>query len=159
MDSCRAELGPVPNRHLRMTAHRLLFVYGTLRREAPGNPRHLLDSDAAYVDTGTSQGKLYDLGAYPGLIASSNPNDRVVGEIYKLRAPRLLLPRLDAYEGRSYHRVVGKVETQRGEHLQAWVYVYGGPRTGRSRIASGDYLAHLQRNPSSRRAASRVSLS
>ena len=87
-------------------------MYGTLRREAPGNPSRMLDNGAAYMDAGSYQGKLYDLGAYPVLIASSNLHDQVVGDIYKLRMPHLLLARLDAYEGRQYRREAGTVETR-----------------------------------------------
>ena len=118
----------------------------------------MLEKDAEYVETGVYQGKLYDLGAYPALFASSNPHDHVVGDIYKLRMPHLLLPRLDAYEGRQYHRKACTVETPHGECLKAWIYLYRGPQAGRSRIESGDYLVHLQHNELSRRAASRVSL-
>ena len=143
----------VRHRGLRLKAHRLLFVYGTLRRGTPGGARRLLDERAVYLDAGAYQGKLYDLGAYPGLTSSPDPADRVIGDVYALHAPRRTLPRLDAYEGGDYRRRVGVVETRTHGRIQAWVYLYQGGLAGRCRIKGGDYLAHLRRNPAARRAA------
>ena len=149
----RALLHTVRDRGLRLKAHRLLFVYGTLRRGAPGAARRLLEGPAVYLDAGTYQGKLYDLGAYPGLTSSTDPADRVIGDVYALRTPRRTLRRLDAYEGGDYCRRVGVVTTRRHGRLRAWIYLYQGSLAHRSRISGGDYLAHLRRSPAARRAA------
>src|ERR1044071_5082105 len=75
-----------------------LFVYGTLRRGGGAPLSKLLSERADLVGLGTFQGKLYDLGQYPGVIPSSNPADAVIGEIYVLHPDHSLLPILDAYE-------------------------------------------------------------
>ncbi|MCE2482433.1 MAG: gamma-glutamylcyclotransferase [Alphaproteobacteria bacterium] len=123
----------------------LLFVYGSLRAGIAGPAHHLLRGRADYLDGGMCQGRLYDLGDYPGLMPSADPGDRVVGEIYALRAARPALARLDRYEGRDYRRELGAVDSRRFGRLQAWLYYYAGALAAAPRIASGDYLAHLRR--------------
>ena len=129
-----------------------MFVYGTLRRDVPGVARRLLMDSADYLDAGAFYGRLYDLGAYPALTPSTDPADRVCGDVFALRTPRRTLPRLDRYEGQGYRRRVGIVETQRHGRVRAWVYLYLGSLEGQSPIAEGDYVAYLERNPSARRA-------
>jgi gamma-glutamylcyclotransferase (GGCT)/AIG2-like uncharacterized protein YtfP len=51
------------------------------------------------VGTGSFQGKLYDIGRYPGVVRSGRNTDRVMGEIYRLSEPRRALEILDEYEG------------------------------------------------------------
>jgi gamma-glutamylcyclotransferase (GGCT)/AIG2-like uncharacterized protein YtfP len=153
MPDRRAPPHTVRGRGFRLNAHRLLFVYGTLRRGTPGAARRLLEGSAVYLDAGTYQGKLHDLGAYPGLTSSTDPADQVIGDVYALRAPRRTLRRLDTYEGGDYCRRVGVVATRRHGRLQAWIYLFQGSLAHRSRISGGDYLAHLRCNPAARRAA------
>jgi pyruvate carboxylase len=45
-----------------------LFVYGTLRSQMNDPLHRLLETHAVLVGTGTFQGKLYDLGRYPGVV-------------------------------------------------------------------------------------------
>ena len=130
-------------------AGRLLFVYGTLRADVPGPARDLLSRHADYVDDGTCQGRLYDLGAHPAFTPSTSSEDRVVGEIYSLRASRRALARLDSYEGGDYRRRVGRVDSNRFGRLHAWIYFYFGALATYRRIESGDYLTHLRHNPGS----------
>ena len=146
MADLRRGLRAVPGRGPN-AACGLLFVYGSLRAGVPGPARQLLRGRADYLDAGMCQGRLYDLGAYPGLTPSADPDDRVVGEIYALRATRPALARLDRYEGRDYRRELGAVDSRRLGNLQAWLYYYAGALAGAPRIASGDYLAHLRRGP------------
>ncbi len=125
-----------------------LFVYGTLRR-AFGHPMHrLLARHADYAGEATYQGRLYDLGPYPGVLPSDQANEEVKGELYALypgtRAD--LLARLDAYEGCGppgealYRREKHVIYARDGAPVQAWVYLYNRPLTGARRIFSGDYL-------------------
>src|SRR5207244_1117859 len=61
-----------------------LFVYGTLRRDPAHEMFHLLARTAHFVGEARVAGRLYDLGAYPGMTLS--PNGKYVkGEIYEVR--------------------------------------------------------------------------
>lgn len=102
----------------------------------------LLEPGVEWVGPAHMRGRLYDLGAFPGL-ATGRPGDFVQGELYRLAgAAAPLLAALDRYEGRAFRRVVGEAVCADGTRLPAWVYLYAGPLRGRRRIASGDYLAH-----------------
>jgi gamma-glutamylcyclotransferase (GGCT)/AIG2-like uncharacterized protein YtfP len=71
----------------------LLFVYGTLRRDA-ANHREL--RDATFIGHARTQPKyeLVDMGGYPALLEGGA--DAVVGEVYEI--PGALLVALDAFE-------------------------------------------------------------
>lgn len=126
-----------------------LFVYGALRRQA-GHPmfrrmvRHAVPLGAA-----TWRGRLYRIAWYPGAVPSENPADTVVGEIYRLRSPRLILPTLDRFENcfsgqrqpTEFRREEHAVRLADGTDISAWVYVYNRAVAERRRIASGDFLA------------------
>src|SRR5690242_14359920 len=76
----------------------LLFVYGTLRA-ASGHPMHTrLRAEADFMGAGTFRGRLYDVGTFPGAVASRSNAERVSGEIYRLRDPARAFRMLDAYE-------------------------------------------------------------
>ena len=54
---------------MKMTHNKeYLFVYGTLRRGGGAPLSKLLGQQADLVGLGTFQGKLYDLGYYPGVV-------------------------------------------------------------------------------------------
>ena len=72
-----------------------LFVYGTLRSQMNDPLHRLLETQAVFVGTGFFQGKLYDIGRYPGAIRSRSNTDRVIGEIYQPSEPRRALEILD----------------------------------------------------------------
>lgn len=117
-----------------------LFVYGTLLHDHPTH--RLLGPGAERVGVASVQGRLYDLGAYPGLKPGGGPRDRVIGEVYRLHDTRRLLARLDRYEGcraGDYRRVLRTVRLKDDGHVRAWVYLYRGSVTGRARIPSGAY--------------------
>ena len=48
-----------------------LFVYGTLRKAASHPLHRTLAREARYAGTATFQGRLDDLGRYPGVVVSS----------------------------------------------------------------------------------------
>lgn len=129
--------------------HAYLFVYGTLRR-ALGHPMGRLLDDATCLGEGSVAGRLYDLGAYPGLIRARSARDRVRGEVYRLPQPKLLLQRLDAYEGcrrrdqvpDEYRRQTTRVRLDDGRIITAWVYVFNGATSARGCVVSGDYVRH-----------------
>jgi gamma-glutamylcyclotransferase (GGCT)/AIG2-like uncharacterized protein YtfP len=89
-------------------------------------------------------------------VLSDCADDRVTGEVYTLRRPTPTLALLDRYEGVAgtragelalYERVRFQVATDRQGSLNAWVYVFIGAVSHRSRIGSGDYFEHLRRHP------------
>jgi gamma-glutamylcyclotransferase (GGCT)/AIG2-like uncharacterized protein YtfP len=82
--------------------HRL-FVYGTLMSRAASDygsaaRTRLIQEAWPYRWAATAQGQLYELGQYPGLIATSAPDDVVHGELLLLSDPAATLPWLDDYE-------------------------------------------------------------
>lgn len=118
-----------------------LFVYGTLRRDV-GHPMHsTLARHAILIGSGSFQGKLYDLGRFPGAAASGRRSDRVVGEVYRLRPTVPLLEILDDYEGEQFRRQATWIRLDGGGTLKTWIYLYRGAVNPRKRIRGGDYLA------------------
>ncbi len=128
--------------------HRNLFVYGTLRKGLQNSMSRFLRDHADYVGEGYCRGRLYDLGGFPGLQPSHDPDDRVVGEVYALRQPESALAHLDEYEGcvgpdPLYRRKLVEVIMSDGEPIQAWAYIFNRPVSDFKRIASGDYLYYI----------------
>jgi gamma-glutamylcyclotransferase (GGCT)/AIG2-like uncharacterized protein YtfP len=75
----------------------------------------------------------------------------VWGEVYETQDTASVLAALDEIEGyrpnepdRSlYARVLTEVTLATGAVVQAWAYFYNAPLGRAQRIASGDYLDHL----------------
>jgi gamma-glutamylcyclotransferase (GGCT)/AIG2-like uncharacterized protein YtfP len=125
-----------------------LFVYGTLCRNA-GHPMHqLLVRHAQFVGEGHFTGQLFRAGQYPAAVISSDPNDKVFGELYRLRSPQQLLSRLDTYEGCASsdpppHQFVRRrlrVRLEGGAEKMAWVYLLNRVTPRFPRIASGRFV-------------------
>jgi gamma-glutamylcyclotransferase (GGCT)/AIG2-like uncharacterized protein YtfP len=131
-----------------MPEENLLFVYGTLRRNARCMMARWLASQAEYIGCGQTPGRLYDVGDYPALRPVKHPGETVIGDIYRLRRPRYTLARLDRYEGigtgqsrpYQYCREERVLTLHNGVNRKAWVYIYMGETARLRRIASGDYL-------------------
>ena len=76
-----------------MTTCRLLFVYGTLRRQSPHPMARYLARHARYVGTARVAGRLYDLGPYPGMLPAAEADDFVHGDLFdEARCSRGTLP-------------------------------------------------------------------
>jgi gamma-glutamylcyclotransferase (GGCT)/AIG2-like uncharacterized protein YtfP len=121
-----------------------LFVYGTLRKDIGNSRFHVLAREArevTFVGHARIQGRLFDLGTYPGLVLSDDPGARVRGEVYALSNPQEILSRLDDYEGSEFERVERDVVLDSGASGKAWVYIYAGTTDDGPEILSGDYLA------------------
>jgi gamma-glutamylcyclotransferase (GGCT)/AIG2-like uncharacterized protein YtfP len=127
-----------------------LFVYGTLRRDPAHEIFHLLARTARFVGEARVAGRLYDLGAYPGMTLS--PNGKYVqGEIYEVLPDQWerVIRQLDEYENcreedpepHEYRRELVQAELPSGQTVRAWAYVLNRPAQGLREIASGDYLA------------------
>lgn len=114
-----------------------LFVYGTLCA-TEGHPMHnYLRSFCDFVGDADVGGIKVDLGGYPGLLPSANPQERVKGELYRIHdgASDRLFEALDRYEGCSEedpepheyfrHRQDVTLLSDR-QVFEAWVYLYSG---------------------------------
>lgn len=127
----------------------LIFVYGTLRKgeRADISKRSVFTVSPLGLDS--VNGKLFHLGAYPGLklLEPFSPefNDalpKVIGEVYCIQDASVGAM-LDAYEGYRaeapedglYNRKV--VETLLGRPV--WVYTYNGWTTDDQLIETGDW--------------------
>lgn len=133
--------------HSNLNPEHCVFVYGTLRSGASG-PSHLLQP-ARLIGSGCFQGRLYDIGDYPGAVESSEPEDQVMGQVYELLRVPVTIRQLDHYEGMGaedkppyeYRRKLCSIRMQNGELLSAWVYLYARNVQALKRIQSGDYLS------------------
>ncbi len=119
-----------------------LFVYGTLRSQMKDPLHRLLETQAVLVGTGTFQGKLYDLGRYPGVVRSRGNTDRVIGEIYRFSEPQRAFQILDEYEGHRFKRKRVTIIQADGKSITSWIYLYVRSVTHRARIQAGDYVQY-----------------
>ena len=127
-----------------------VFFYGTLMTpfNRPGRTR--VDAEMRFRGHGSIRAALYDVGIYPAAIPTED-GSQVRGEIYELRDAAAVLTTLDEIEGyrpsqpdRSlYTRVETPVVLDNGDVQPAWAYFYNAPLGRAQRIASGDYLEHL----------------
>jgi gamma-glutamylcyclotransferase (GGCT)/AIG2-like uncharacterized protein YtfP len=134
-------------------SHRL-FVYGTLMQRAASDygraARNRLQHEA-WPDrlVATTPGQLFELGQYPGLVASSALDELVHGELLLLSDPTATLAWLDEYEAISsdpqadneYVRKLKGVRMTGGPRIDAWTYLYIKPTTGLKRNASGRWTS------------------
>ena len=109
-----------------------LFVYGTLHPDrAPAEIRDVVEQ-FVFVGSGSVQGRVLDLGEYPGLVLSADPRDRTRGSIFRLPDDGAVLAALDHYEGvdaniatRSlFRREPIEVTCDDGSRKTCWVYLY-----------------------------------
>ena len=128
-------------------AKTLLFTYGLLRKNAKHEMSSFLVDHAEHISEATFQGKLYLIEYYPGVIASVDKEDRVIGDVFNLTDPSILI-QLDQFEGvgesfaqpNEYSREVRPVKLVGGEVVDAWVYLYGWSVKPENYITSGDFL-------------------
>ena len=99
---------------------------------------------------GFIQAALFDLGIYPAAIPAED-DSRVWGEVYETLELAPVLAALDEIEGHRpdeperslYTRVLTDATLDDGRVEKAWTYFYNAPLGQAQRIASGDYLDHL----------------
>jgi gamma-glutamylcyclotransferase (GGCT)/AIG2-like uncharacterized protein YtfP len=131
-----------------------LFVYGTLRHAASHPMAAHLNQQAKLLGPASYQGKLYKVADYPAVIASSNPTDKVYGEVYQLFSADLWSI-LDDYEECSpsfaqpteYRRLLQTIYLANGDEISAWVYLYNRSVSGFEVIESGDFLGKSLSSP------------
>lgn len=107
-----------------------LFVYGTLL-DPKNQVAKFLQSNAELYDEGYFQGKLFDLGDYPGAVESNNPEDKVYGSVFVLKTETVLRI-LDEYEEagdqfanpNEFIRTKTEIVVNKNEKLFCWIYLY-----------------------------------
>jgi gamma-glutamylcyclotransferase (GGCT)/AIG2-like uncharacterized protein YtfP len=124
-----------------------LFVYGTLMRGFDHPMAQLLSRSADFLGEARCRGRLYLIRHYPGLVLSDDPADVVLGELYRLRAPKELLREFDMYEacGQGFAQPTEYIRqmlpvTLNDKTAEAWTYIYNWPVTRLPRIASGRFM-------------------
>lgn len=101
-----------------------LFVYGTL---APGRPNaHVLADVPGRWEPATVTGSLLQEGwgaavGYPGIVLDGRGGE-VEGFLFSSEALAELWPRLDAFEGDGYERVLTAVTRENGSTVDAYIY-------------------------------------
>jgi gamma-glutamylcyclotransferase (GGCT)/AIG2-like uncharacterized protein YtfP len=127
-----------------------VFFYGTLMSPFNRPGRQRVNAQMSFTGRGRMRAALFDLGIYPAAIPTDD--DSVVwGEVYEMLDTPAVLAALDEIEGHRaneperslYTRILSDVVLDDGRTLQAWAYFYNAPLGRAQRIASGDYLAHL----------------
>jgi gamma-glutamylcyclotransferase (GGCT)/AIG2-like uncharacterized protein YtfP len=124
----------------------LLFIYGTLHPDrapaAIAPTARLLKPFDGGSTRATIQARLYDLGAYPGVVLSDDLADTVSGELFILPDEPAILARLDDYEDFRPADPVGSLFFRRqvlatlqdgvnaGKEIACWVYTYNQPASG-----------------------------
>ncbi|KKA46332.1 gamma-glutamylcyclotransferase family protein [Salinivibrio sp. KP-1] len=107
-----------------------LFVYGTLCPE--GTNHHVLADVHGQWFPASIQAIRTDRGwgsasGYPGIELSDSVNDRVEGWLLKAEDLSHFLPKLDAFEGSGYQRVIVEVEyhsESRTESMHTTAFAY-----------------------------------
>ncbi|MFL6209883.1 MAG: gamma-glutamylcyclotransferase [Pyrinomonadaceae bacterium] len=119
----------------------LVFVYGTLRRGGAG-AMSVRFPRAKFIAEAKVSGRLYDLGAYPGLLLNE-ANSLVLGEVYEVDDETLT--ELDEFEASSHYRRQQVAISLGGDSRTGWVYepepeFYAPNRL----ITSGDWLEYAK---------------
>lgn len=123
-----------------------LFVYGTLLDGVNPAAQYLL-SNAEFFAEGYFNGKLFDLGDYPGAVLSENQNEKVFGELLVIRNPESVFAVLDEYEEtgdkfpapNEFIRTKIEVFDNKGKPIPSYVYLYNWPVDNLKHIISGKY--------------------
>lgn len=124
----------------------LLFVYGTLMKGFHEDWQRKVGAE--FAGRGTIRASLYDLGDYPGArVLGAKPRQRVSGELYRLRDPKLALRILDRYEEFSpldrkrslFIRGLVPVTLENGRKRRAWAYIYNRAVANAKLIPGGRY--------------------
>jgi gamma-glutamylcyclotransferase (GGCT)/AIG2-like uncharacterized protein YtfP len=112
-----------------------LFVYGTLQ---PGEPAWPLVAGhaAGRPRRATTSGRVCDTGrGYPALLPDGSAH--APGWAVPVRAPAVLLRRLDAYEGPEYQRIRVAADDGTGERIACWTYTWAAAEAGLTPLPQG----------------------
>lgn len=129
-----------------------IFVYGTLRQGERADLRKQSHNfDVVFVGNAAINGKLYHLGAFPGLkplspmLTANGFKDNfpaVVGEVFRIRDVAIVSI-LDAYEGYDADHpsqgLYDRSQFEANDGRLVWAYTYNGPVINDQLISSGDW--------------------
>lgn len=125
-----------------------LFAYGTLRPGlAPPSLRPLV-AQLQWIGGGSTPGRLYDLGSYPGAIFDRLAESQIAGDVFALPEDASeLLEQLDDYEGFSAADIANSlfvrfrvaVRLADGREINCWAYRYHRDVGQGSLVVAGDY--------------------
>lgn len=115
-----------------------LATYGTLRKTMYNNKRFPME----FIKTTSLKGfQLYDLGPYPMVVPTGNPEDVVVFDVFQVTSRTK--ESIDAMEqGAGYTNL----EVDINEELKATVYVYNHIPQRAIQIKSGDYVKYIHQD-------------
>jgi gamma-glutamylcyclotransferase (GGCT)/AIG2-like uncharacterized protein YtfP len=133
-----------------MAINNYLFVYGTLLNAGNEFAIYLKNNCSFYAD-GKFEGRLYDIGEYPGAVADEQSTGYVYGSIFLMNDAVSALKHLDDYEGYGpeqeqpnlFVRETIEVDSDNGI-IGCWCYLYNLPVDGLRLIESGDYLNYTR---------------
>ena len=119
----------------------LVFIYGSLRRGAAG-AMSIRFPNSKFIAEAKVSGRLYDLGAYPGLILDKS-NSSVIGEVYEVDDQ--LLNELDDFEVASNY-LRKQVEVSVDNHRRmCWIYEPDPEFYSLDKlIATGDWIEYAR---------------
>lgn len=123
-----------------------LFVYGKLKTTQGGIVSAFLQNNAKLLGNGYMHGLLYNLGSYPGVIATNNCNNKVWGEIFEIENTKKVFDVIDDFE-EAWPLVTNDPEYSRkmidvyykNITLPCWVYVYNWAVDDDKLIVGGEY--------------------
>ena len=123
-----------------------LAVYGLLLDGVGPSAAPRLRDSCRLLGGALLPGALLDLGPYPGLVPAPGT---VRGELWELLDARVLAE-VDRYEGYDPRRPDASAYVRREIRLvrpamDAWAYLYVGPRDGLPRVPGGDWRTHAAR--------------
>jgi gamma-glutamylcyclotransferase (GGCT)/AIG2-like uncharacterized protein YtfP len=124
-----------------------LFVYGSLLSDNNEFAVYL-KQNCTFYNKGKFEGKLYNIGLYPGAIAITGCGQFVYGSVFFVDDPKVSFAVLDEYEGfgadepypNEFIRRLLKIEIADGSKVDCWVYLYNLPVDELPEITSGDYF-------------------
>jgi gamma-glutamylcyclotransferase (GGCT)/AIG2-like uncharacterized protein YtfP len=119
-------------------------LYGSLRRHAGIGDEPDLSERLKPAGTAIIEGRLVDLGAYPGLIPGAG---KVRAELFEV-IDREVLQIMDRHEHYEPTDARGSLYLRRAVRLleptvDAWVYVYNRDVGDAPEVAGGDWIEHL----------------
>jgi gamma-glutamylcyclotransferase (GGCT)/AIG2-like uncharacterized protein YtfP len=134
-----------------------LFVYGTLLSNAHDTlgaaMRTRLSNETGFIGLGSTPGRLYDLGDYPGLVeAKLRDRNLVAGEVLELHDAAATFYWLDLYEDVDpadpaaglYRRVPQLAILSDGIGIRCWIYALNEAPAAGTLIADGCWLPHVR---------------
>jgi gamma-glutamylcyclotransferase (GGCT)/AIG2-like uncharacterized protein YtfP len=126
-----------------------LFVYGSLLND-DNEFAVYLKQNCTFYNKGKFEGKLYEIGLYPGAIADTGCGLYVYGSIFFVDDPKVTFAVLDEYEGfgtdepypNEFIRQLVEIEMVNSTKMSCWVYLYNLPVKGLPEITLGNYLLY-----------------